>query len=344
MNFTVSEIVALCGGQLRIGDPNFCIKGFSALAEAGSDDLSFLGNEAYLKDYLASQAGAVFVTKEAPEGRAGATLIEVENPSLAFSLVLEAEHGQRTFEASVHPSAYVDESAEVEGAMIRANAVVEAGVKIGKGTEVGPGVVIERDAVVGEDCLLYANAVVRERCILKDRVNLQPGVVIGSEGYGYEQVDGYHRAIPQVGIVVLEDDVDVGANTTIDRARFGKTHIGRGTKIDNLVQIGHNVVVGEHCLIVAQTGVAGSCKIGNYVTIAAQAGIAGHIEIGDHITFAARTAVVKSMPNAGVYWGVPAVPIKEEKRRIVGTRLLPNMRKELKALRQELDELKEEQS
>ena len=342
MNLTVSEIVALCGGRLRVGDPDFHIKGFAALSDAGPEDLSFLGNEAYLQDYLACQAGAVFVVAEAPLAREGVAVIDVENPSLAFSVVMEAMHGQRPFEASIHATAFVDESAEVEGAMIRANAVVEAGAKIGKGTEIGPGVVVERDVEIGESCLLHANSIVRERCVLKDRVILQPGAIIGSEGFGYELVDGAQRAIPQVGIVLIEEDVEVGANSTIDRARFGKTQIGRGTKIDNLVQIGHNVVIGEHCLIVAQAGIAGSCKIGNHVTIAAQVGVIGHLEIGDRVVLAARAGVLKNIPNAGVYWGVPAVPIEEEKKRIVGTRQISKMREQLKELRQEVKKLKGE--
>lgn len=340
MDFSISEIVALCGGRLRVGDPDFRITGFASLNDACLTDLSFLGNEQYLNDYLGSQAGAVLTVAGAPVAREGMVVIDVDNPSVAFSQVLEALQKKRPFEATIHPSAFVDETAKVDGAMIRANAVVEAGAIVGKGTEIGPGVVIEYGAVVGENCRLFANAVVRERCVLGDRVQLQPGASIGAEGFGYELVDGRHRSIPQVGIVVLEDEVEVGANSTIDRARFGKTVIKKGTKIDNLVQIGHNTVIGEHCLIVAHVGIAGSCKVGNYVTIAAQSGLAGHLEVCDHVILAARTGVSKSVENPGVYWGVPAKPIKEEKRRLVGTRKIPEMRLELKALRSELDELK----
>ncbi len=340
MDLTVSEIVALCGGRLRVGDPDFRISGFASLNEAEEGDLSFLGNEKYLNDYLESKAGAVLTVPDAPAARDGMAIIDVENPSLAFSQVLEDLQKKRAFEASIHPTAFVDESAQVEGVMIRANAVVEAGAKIGKGTEIGPGVVIERDVVIGEDCLLFANASVRERCILGNRVLLQPGAVIGAEGFGYELVEGRHRSIPQVGIVVLEDEVEVGANSTIDRARFGKTIIGEGTKIDNLVQIGHNVVIGKHNLIVAHAGIAGSSKIGNYVTIAAQCGLVGHLEIGDHVVLAAKTGVTKSITKPGVYWGVPALPLKEEKKRVINVRKVGEMRAELKQLRQEVEELK----
>lgn len=340
MNFTVSEIVALCGGRLRVGDPDLRITGFAALNVAEAGDLSFLGNEKYINDYLATEASAVLTVARAPVAREGLAVIDVENPSLAFSQVLEELQKKRPFEASIHPRAFVDETASVEGVMIRANAVVEAGVKIGKGTEIGPGVVVERGATIGEDCILFANAVVRERCVLGNRVQLQPGAVIGAEGFGYEFVDGRHRSIPQVGIVVLEDEVEVGANSAIDRARFGKTRVGKGTKIDNLVQIGHNVTIGEHCLIIAHTGIAGSCEIGNFVTIAAQVGIAGHIRVDDHITLAARTGVSKTLTKPGIYWGTPALPIHEEKKVLVFTRQLPTFRKELQQLRKEVDELK----
>ena len=342
MDFSISEIVALCGGRLRVGDPDFRITGFAALDDAGPLDLSFLGNEKYLNDYLSCQAGAVLTVPKAPVAREGMAVIDVENPSVAFSQILEELQKKRPYEATIHPSAFVDETAEVEGAMIRANAVVEAGAKVGKGTEIGPGVIVERGAIIGEDCILFANSVVRERCILGDRVQLQPGASIGSEGFGYELVEGRHRSIPQVGIVVLGDEVEVGANSTIDRARFGKTVIGKGTKIDNLVQIGHNVTVGEHCLIVAHVGIAGSCEIGNYVTVAAQCGLAGHLKVADHVILAARTGVSKSVEKAGVYWGVPAKPIKEEKRRLVGTRKIPEMRNQLKELRREVEELKQQ--
>ena len=340
MDFTVSEIVALCGGRLRVGDPDFRINGFSALNDAGPTDLSFLGNEKYVNDYLASQAGAVLTVEKAPVAREGMAIIDVENPSLAFSQVLEKLQKQRPYEVGIHPSAFVDETATVEGVMIRAKAVVEAGAVIGKGTEIGPGVVIERDAVIGEDCILFANSVVRERCVLGDRVQLQPGAVIGAEGFGYELVEGRHRSIPQVGIVVLKDDVEVGANSTIDRARFGKTTVGEGTKIDNLVQIGHNTTVGEHCLIVAHAGIAGSCEVGNYVTIAAQVGVAGHLKIGDNVILAARSGISKTILKPGIYWGTPAIPIHEEKKVIVFSRRLPTFRKELKQLRKDVDELK----
>ena len=193
--------------------------------------------------------------------------------------------------------------------------------------------------MIGEDCLVYANVSIREFCVIGDRVVLQPGVVIGSDGYGFEMVDGRHRKVPQVGIVEIASDVEVGANSTIDRARFGKTYIGEGTKIDNLVQIAHNVEIGKHCLIVAQVGIAGSTRIGNYVTVAAQSGISGHLEIGDHVVLAAKTAVLKNLPKPGAYMGVPARPLAAEQKKMALVSRLPKLVKEVQELKKKLEQL-----
>jgi UDP-3-O-[3-hydroxymyristoyl] glucosamine N-acyltransferase len=189
--------------------------------------------------------------------------------------------------------------------------------------------------------LLHGNVTVRERCILGSRVVLQPGAVIGSDGFGYELVSGRHERIPQVGIVVLEDQVEVGANSTIDRARFGETRIGEGTKIDNLVQIGHNAVIGKHCLLVAMAGVAGSSKLGNYVTLAARAGVTGHVEVGDHVVVAGMSGVAKSISAPGVYMGKPARPMKDEMKSMAAVARLPKVLRELKALQREVEALKD---
>ncbi|MEM9079321.1 MAG: UDP-3-O-(3-hydroxymyristoyl)glucosamine N-acyltransferase [Verrucomicrobiota bacterium] len=339
MELTVEDIAVLTGGTVVRGDGGLRLSGLASLGEAGVTDLSFLGNEKYVGDFVKTAAGAVLVTAGVPEPEGEVALIEVANPSLAFSQVLEHSLPKRMFEVGVHPQASVDPSARVEGVMVRAGAVVEAGVEIGEGTEVGPGVVIERGVTIGGGCLLHGNAVIREGCVLGERVVLQPGAVIGSDGYGYELVEGKHRPIPQAGIVVLEDEVEIGANTTIDRARFGKTVIGAGTKIDNLVQIAHNVVTGEHCLIVSQSGVAGSSSLGNYVTLAAQTGIAGHIHIDDQVILAARSATMRSLEGPGTYFGAPALPIQEEKKRLILSLKIGEMRAELKELKKRLTEL-----
>jgi UDP-3-O-[3-hydroxymyristoyl] glucosamine N-acyltransferase len=226
--------------------------------------------------------------------------------------------------------------------MIGANVVVEEDVTIGPGTEVGPCCSIGRGTTVGEHCLLHGNVSIREYCQIGSRVVLQPGVVIGSEGFGYELSEGRHQPIPQIGIVVVEDDVEIGANSTIDRARFGKTVIGEGTKIDNLVQIGHNVRTGKHCLIVAQTGIAGSVTLGDYVTIAAQCGVAGHLEIASHVILAAKGGATKSITKPGIYWGLPAIPLREAKKEIAYTKRLPQLREQLRELAKRVAELEAE--
>jgi UDP-3-O-[3-hydroxymyristoyl] glucosamine N-acyltransferase len=206
------------------------------------------------------------------------------------------------------------------------------GAIIGEGSEIGPNSVIGAGVVIGRDCHIMANVSIRERCVLGDRVILQPGAVIGSDGYGYELSGGRHVKIDQVGIVEIGNDVEIGSNTTVDRARFGKTIIGEGTKIDNLVQIGHNCVIGKHCLIVALCGVSGSTRLGDYVTMAGQAATAGHVTVGDKATIAGRTGVTTNLPGGETYAGFPAVPFKEEMKIRATVRRLPKLIERVKAL------------
>ena len=336
MKLVLEEIVTLTGGKVLQNGKHAEFSGMAALDEATSSDVSFLGNEKYYQDYLKTSAGVVFIPADVPEHPADVALIEVENPSYAFGkIVKHFARVQRTFTPGVHPSAYVadDVAFDPDAVSVKAGAIVESGVVLGKGTEVGAGVVIGERVQIGEDCVLHANCTVRENCVIGDRVILQPGCVIGSDGYGYELIDGKQEKVDQVGIVVLGDDVEIGANTTIDRARFGKTVVGKGSKIDNLVQIAHNVQIGEHSLIVAQVGLAGSSKIGNYVTLAAQSGCSGHITIGDKSVLTARAAAMKDIPGGGVYMGMPARPMREELKKMALISRLPKLVEDVKALR-----------
>jgi UDP-3-O-[3-hydroxymyristoyl] glucosamine N-acyltransferase len=197
---------------------------------------------------------------------------------------------------------------------------------------------IGRNVSLGKDCLLHPGVIIREACLIGDRVILQPGCVIGSDGYGFDLVNGKHQKTPQVGIVEIEDDVEIGANCCVDRARFGSTVVGEGTKVDNMAQIGHNVKIGKHCLVVAQCGIAGSSRLGNYVTIAAQAGVAGHLEVTDQSVLAAQSGLFKSIKKPGVYMGNPARPIREEQRKLAALSRLPELRKEFGALKKKLEE------
>lgn len=316
--------------------------GVSSLGDAGPNEVSFLGNPKYESQLATTKAGALLVAvgQELPEGlRARAVVFEVENPTAEFSKVIAHFQGEiATAPTGAHPAAIVDESAvwDSEKVTIGPGAVVEAGATIGNGSVLEAGAVVARGAKIGQDCHLFQHAVVRERCVLGDRVRLQPHAVVGSDGFGYEMVNGRHEKVPQVGIVVVEDEVEIGSHSCIDRARFGETRIGEGSKIDNLVQIAHNVVIGKHCIVVAQSGIAGSTSLGNYVVMGAQSGIAGHLEIGDQVTFTSRAGVLRSIRQPGIFMGYPARPMKQEQAKLAALARLPKLAAEFKSLKKKL--------
>lgn len=340
MELTLNEIIELTGGRVVSGESSSNYAGLASLSEASATDVSFLGNEKYYQDYLTTKAGLVLAPSIVEQYPEGAVVLEVENPSFAFGLVVKKlASGQRVFKAGVHPAAWVADDVvyNPEKVSIKAGAVIESGCVIGDGTEINAGVSLGEGVKVGADCVVHANVTVREHCVLGDRVILQPGCVIGSDGYGYELVDGRHTKVDQVGIVVLEDDVEIGANAAIDRARFGKTVIGEGSKVDNLVQVAHNVVTGKHCLVVAQSGLAGSSELGDYVTVAAQSGVAGHIKIGDQAVLLGRTGAAKSLEGGQMYMGFPARPVKEEQKKVASLARLPKLLSEFKELKKSLN-------
>lgn len=307
----------------------------AALDTAGPEEISFLGNEKYLPHFQTTKAGAVIVPVGYDFKTDGPALVAVANPSLSFAAVIRhfANH-TREFKPGVHPSASVATSAVLnpEKTRIHAGAVIMDGAMIGDGSEIGPNAVIYEDASIGENCQIRGNVTIAERCIIGSNVIIHPGTVIGSDGYGYEFSEGKHIKIDQVGIVVIGDDVEIGSNTTVDRARFGKTVIGEGTKIDNLVQIGHNVIIGKHCLIVSQCGLAGSCCIEDYVTVAAQSGIAGHVTVGANTILAGRAGVTTNLTGGMAYAGKPAIPMKEDTKLQAHVRRLPKLLERIKAL------------
>lgn len=335
ISLSLSELARRIDGNTICGEAGSLFSGMAALDAAGPEDISFLGNEKYLPQFLTTKAGAVIVPAGFDFRTDGPALIAVANPSLAFATVVRHfAAAANPFTPGVHPSAYVDPSAELdtEKVCVHPGAVVMAGASVGDGTEIAPNAVIQNDAVIGKDCHIGANVSIRERCTIGNRVLIQPGAVIGSDGYGYEFSNGRHVKIDQVGIVEIHDDVEIGANTTIDRARFGRTVIGEGTKIDNLVQIGHNVIIGKHCLIISQSGLAGSCKIEDNVTIAAQVGVSGHVTVGTKAVLSARTGVTTSLKGNTVYSGKPALPIREENKLQAHVRRLPKLTARVKAL------------
>jgi UDP-3-O-[3-hydroxymyristoyl] glucosamine N-acyltransferase len=334
-HLTLSELARWIDGDIVRGGLDSFYTGMASLDEAGPSDVSFLGNEKYHSQFLSSKAGAIIVQRGETGGNPDTALIAVENPTLAFSVVVRHfAAASRKFAPGIHPNTSIADDAKIDPKKVRihAGAVILSGASIGDGSEIGPNSVIGEDVTIGKDCHVMANVSVRERCVIGDRVQLQPGVIIGSDGFGYEFSQGRHVKVDQIGIVEIADDVEIGANTTVDRARFGKTLIGEGTKIDNLVQIGHNVVIGKHCLIVALTGISGSTRIGDHVTIAGQVGTAGHITIGDKATITARAGVTTSLPGGEIYGGHPAKPFNEEMKLRATVRRLPKLIERVKKL------------
>ena len=326
------EIAQLVDGELE-GDRNLVITGVAGIKEAEKGDITFLANAKYLPFLTQTRASAVIASPGVDAG--GLALVRTQNPSQAFTKIVsvfkptpfEAPHG-------VHPTAVVGSNVDLGARVsVGAHAVIEDGARIGAGSVIGAGCSIGRGVVIGRQARLYAHVTVREDVHIGDRVIIHANTVIGSDGFGYETVDGKHLKIPQVGSVEIADDVEIGSCVCIDRGRFRNTRIGCGTKIDNLVQIAHNVVIGEHCLIVSQVGISGSTEVGDRAVIAGQAGLVGHITIGHDAVVGARSGVSKSVPPEAVVLGEPARPIHEQKKLFALIARLPELFKELSELK-----------
>ena len=335
MTFTLQEVATTSGGEL-IGDPSLQITGAASLVEATAGEISFFGNRKYIGLLRKTRASAVFVPTDFAES-IGAAQIRVANPTKAFEqVVLKFAPKPITFPPGIHPSAVVDPSARLgERVSVQPHAVIEAGTMIGDDTIIGAGSYIGHETVIGSACLIYPLVTIRERSCIGSRVIIHSGAVIGADGFGFEMIDGRQQKIQQLGIVQIDDDVEIGANTTVDRARFGRTWIQQGVKIDNLVQIAHNVVIGKNSVIVAQTGISGSARVGERVTMAGQVGIVGHVEIADGSIIAAQSGVSKSVPG-GVWFGYPAGPIDEIKQQIAWIRSLGKLFARVKEIEKKL--------
>ncbi|PYJ94031.1 MAG: UDP-3-O-(3-hydroxymyristoyl)glucosamine N-acyltransferase [Verrucomicrobia bacterium] len=315
MTFTLQELATTSGGEL-VGDPSLQITGAASLAEATPGEISFFANRKYIGLLRKTRASAVFVPTDFGEPITPAQ-IRVSNPTKAFEqVVFKFAPKPITFAAGIHPSAVVDRSAQLgERVSIQPHAVVEAGARIGDDTIIGAGSYVGHETTIGSACLIYPRVTIRERSRIGSRVIIHSGAVIGADGFGFEMVDDRQQKIQQLGIVQIDDDVEIGANTTIDRARFGRTWIRQGVKIDNLVQIAHNVVIGKDSVIVAQSGISGSTRVGQRVMMGGQVGIVGHLEIGDGTAIGAQSGVSKST-RGGAWFGSPAVPLAEAKQQI----------------------------
>lgn len=338
-SFTLSSLADRAGFTVPADAADLAITGIQSLEDAGPGDLSFLGNTRYLRQCRESKASAILVPPDFCES-ISALPIPVENPSLVFGRVIECfRPAEPASEPGIHPSAIVDPSAIVASdACIGAGVVIEAGARIGAGTVLKPQVYVGRCVELGDHCLIYPGVVIREHARIGNRVILHPGVVVGSDGFGFEMVNGRHQKIAQVGTVRIDDDVEIGANTTIDRARFGETWIQEGAKIDNLVQIAHNVVIGKHAIAVSQVGISGSSKVGQYSVLAGQVGVVGHIKIGNQAVVAAQSGVSKDVPDGATMLGSPAVPIRKSKEQIALVSRLPKLVERVKRLEEKLNE------
>jgi UDP-3-O-[3-hydroxymyristoyl] glucosamine N-acyltransferase len=310
---SVGEIVDLVGGQFE-GDRNHTINSVGPLASAADDQLSFLSNRKYAAELATTAAGAILVPTKL-EG-CDSRWIRVDDPYFAFAKIMARWFSNRPRPKGISAKAIVADSAKLgENFALGHFAVIGENVVVGSNVTIFQGVSIEADSVIGDDCIIYPNVVIYDGTRIGRRCIIHSGVVIGSDGYGFATHGGKHHKIPQIGIVRIEDDVEIGAGTTIDRAALGETVIGEGTKIDNLVQIGHNVKVGKHCLLVSQVGIAGSTELGDYVAVAGQSGFSGHLKIGNRVQVAAKSAVLEDVPDDTKVMGSPAVPFTEFARR-----------------------------
>ena len=335
MTFTLQELATMSDGEL-VGNPSLQITGAASLGEATPGEISFFVNRKYVGLLRKTRASAIFVPPDFAES-INAAQVRVSNPTKAFEQVVRKFAPKPvSFVAGIHPSAIVDPSTQLgERVSIQPLAVIEAGAKIGDDTIIGAGTYIGHETVIGSACLVYPRVTIRERSRIGSRVIIHSGAVIGADGFGFEMVDGRQEKIQQLGIVQIDDDVEIGANTTIDRARFGRTWIQEGAKIDNLVQVAHNVVIGKNTVIAAQTGIAGSVQIGRRVLIGGQVGIIGHIEIGDNTAIGAQSGISKNI-SGGTWWASPAVPLAEAKKQIAWVHRLGKLFARIKEIEKRL--------
>ncbi|HMP77263.1 MAG TPA: UDP-3-O-(3-hydroxymyristoyl)glucosamine N-acyltransferase [Kiritimatiellia bacterium] len=335
-----SEIARRLGAQLD-GAGDALIAAVAGVRDAGPGEIAFVSLARYAADAVSTKASALIVgldwTAPAP-----CALIKVEKPERAFAEVARwFAPPDPAYPPGVHASAVVSPDAVLgEGVHIGPLAVIEAGAAIGARSIIGAQTYVGHGVRIGTDCRLFPQVSIREHCVLGDRVWIHNGAVIGSDGFGYDvDKQGVRTKQPQIGIVVIGDDVEIGANTTIDRARFGKTRIGRGVKIDNLVQIAHNVVIGDHAVLVSQVGIAGSTRVGAHAILAGQSGVAGHLDIGAGAIIGARTGVTRDVPPKAYMLGFPAAPQKEMARQFAALARLPELRERLLALQKRVEEL-----
>ncbi|HXE53304.1 MAG TPA: UDP-3-O-(3-hydroxymyristoyl)glucosamine N-acyltransferase [Tepidisphaeraceae bacterium] len=320
MALTLKELADAIGAEL-VGQPNVVIDSAGTLEDARAGQVSFLSNPKYAKQLETTHASAAVVSMGVKTDRLA--LLRTKDPYYAFTQAVVLLHGHRKHpHAGIHPRAHIEPTAT-----------------IGEGTVIYPGVYVGPRVRIGRDCVLYPNVVIYEDCVLGDRVAIHANSSIGQDGFGYAPHQGIHHKIPQIGNVIIEDDVEIGANTCIDRAALGSTLVSKGSKINDLVAIGHGTRIGPHCLIVAQCGIAGSVTLGHHVTMAGQVGVAGHLRIGDNVTIGAQAGITNSVPDQSTVLGSPAMPISQARRVAAVFVQLPELNARVKKLEQHVEEL-----
>jgi len=342
MKISIKEIASLINGNVS-GDINIEISNVAKIEEAKQGDLTFLYLPAYDKFFPATQASAIIVKTGFSKSRNDITYIEVDSPEKAFFTILKKFFTPEFPLNGIDPSAFIHPTAKLaENVAVGKNVVISYGCIIGADTKVFHNTVVSDNVSIGEGCLIHSNVSIRENCILGNRVIIHSGTVVGSDGFGYSPNEkGEYEKIPQIGNVIIEDDVELGSNVSIDRAAMGSTIIKRGCKIDNLVQIAHNVILGEDTVVSAQTGVSGSTKIGRHCILAGQAGLVGHIELGDNVIITAQSGVSKSIPKPGYYSGSPAMEMRSYQKMQAQVRFIPDYADRIKELENQVKSLKE---
>jgi UDP-3-O-[3-hydroxymyristoyl] glucosamine N-acyltransferase len=324
---TASEIAKYLDGEV-LGDGHAILNSFAPADRAQPGDLTFAENEDFFA--RAEQSAATAIIADQRFSSTQKIVIRVPNARIAFAKVLALFFPEPKFPAGIHPTAVIAASAKIDPtAHIGPHCVVGERVQIGARSVLQSGNSVGADSKLSEDVNLFPNVTIYPRTEIGHRVRIHSGTVIGSDGYGYVLDGGFHRKVPQIGNVIIGDDVEIGSNVSVDRGALGATVIGKGTKIDNLVQIAHNVEIGEHCLIVAQVGIAGSAKLGNYVVLAGQVGIGGHLKLGNQVTVGAQSGVMTDIPDGGKWLGAPARPDREFKRQVIAIQRLPDLLKRI---------------
>ena len=334
MTLTTAEIAKLLAGEV-LGDANATLTGFANADSAKPGDLTFAETEEFFLAAENSAATAIIAGKNSSSAKK--TVIRVDNPRLAFAKALAVFFPEPKFVAGIHPTAAIAATAQIDpSAHIGPHCTIGERVKIGANVVLQAGNFIGDDSVIGDETNLFSNVTIYPRTQIGKRVRIHAGAVIGSDGFGYVFDSGFHRKVPQVGNVVVGDDVEIGSNTSVDRGALGSTVIGKGTKIDNLVQVGHNVELGDYCILCAQVGIAGSAKLGKYTVLAGQVGIAGHLKIGNQVTIGSKSGVMHNIPDGEKWLGIPAQPDKQAKRIMIAMQRLPDLFKKIAAWEKKL--------